>query len=200
MDISLREAATIIGRKPRTLRAQLARGEIPGNKRNGRWFIAYQDLPLNEMQRRRLQVQVQEIREAVEQALPSRLTKERNSRKRSLADLDTFNIGRELLLTMRSQLANTSLPIEILQKAICDVEYALTQISQGHHAFDPKEKLEKFQYGRNALSRAACHLLLHSGSSIKPPVLDWVVRIEGELLSSLAGLIRWAETRSKRKA
>lgn len=55
MELSVREAAVLTGRPPRTLRAQLARGEMPGVKRNGRWVVDRRHLPLTEDQRRRLE-------------------------------------------------------------------------------------------------------------------------------------------------
>ncbi len=51
MDLSVREAALLTGRSPRTLRAQLARGEMPGVKRNGRWVLDRRNLPLTDDQR-----------------------------------------------------------------------------------------------------------------------------------------------------
>ena len=35
MKLSVQEAATLLGRSPRTIRAQLKRGDLPGEKRNG---------------------------------------------------------------------------------------------------------------------------------------------------------------------
>ena len=51
MDLSVREAAELLGCSTRTLRARLARGEIRGHKRDGAWRIARSDLPLTEAQR-----------------------------------------------------------------------------------------------------------------------------------------------------
>lgn len=70
MDLSVSEAATLLGCSPRTLRAQLQRGEIAGVKRNGQWRIARRNLRLDESQRRRLQAKADRVRDAVEEVLP----------------------------------------------------------------------------------------------------------------------------------
>lgn len=61
MQLSLREAVTLLGRSPRTLRAQVARGEIQGEKKNGRWTVSRWALPMTEAQRRTLLARAEEI-------------------------------------------------------------------------------------------------------------------------------------------
>ena len=51
MELTITEAATLLGRSPRTVRAQVARGELPGFKRGGQWVIRREALPLSEAQR-----------------------------------------------------------------------------------------------------------------------------------------------------
>lgn len=72
MELNVREAATLMGRSPRTVRAQLARGDLPGVKRQGQWRLQRRHLPLTEDQRRALQARAEGIRQLVEEALPGR--------------------------------------------------------------------------------------------------------------------------------
>ena len=51
MELTVREAAALMGRSARPVRAQVARGELPGVKRGGRWLIPRKALPLTEAQR-----------------------------------------------------------------------------------------------------------------------------------------------------
>jgi excisionase family DNA binding protein len=102
MKLSIREAATLLGRSPRTLRAQLARGEIPGVKKGGRWTLDRRDLPLTESQRRALQGKADSLREAVEDALPSRVADRAGKRAKSLADLEVFRLVATLLGEVRA--------------------------------------------------------------------------------------------------
>lgn len=62
MRLSPREAATLLGQSPRTVRAQLGRGDLPGTKDNSRWSIDRRDLPLTEAQRRALQQKADSLR------------------------------------------------------------------------------------------------------------------------------------------
>lgn len=96
MELSVREAAVLTGRPSRTLRAQLARGELPGVKRNGRWVVDRRHLPLTDDQRRRLEHKAGKIRRRVDALLPSRTAAGRGDRRRSLADLDIFRLTLEL--------------------------------------------------------------------------------------------------------
>ena len=93
MELSIREVAVLLGRSPRTVRAQASRGDLPGVKRNGRWRIERRNLPLTEDQRRALQAKADTIRDTVEAALPSRMARSAGQRTRSIADLEAFRRG-----------------------------------------------------------------------------------------------------------
>ena len=96
MELSVREAALLTGRSARTLRAQLARGEVPGVKRNGRWVLERRSLPLTDDQRRRLERKADGIRRQVERVLPSRTATTLGDSRRSLADLEVFRLTLDL--------------------------------------------------------------------------------------------------------
>ncbi|HEY2294032.1 MAG TPA: helix-turn-helix domain-containing protein [Thermoanaerobaculia bacterium] len=97
MDLSVREVATLLGRSSRTVRAQLARGELAGVKRNGRWRVARQSLPLTEAQRRSLQGKADALRQTVEDVFPS-------GRARDLAEADRAMVRLRVLLRVAQDL------------------------------------------------------------------------------------------------
>ena len=66
MELTLTQAATLVGVSPLTLRDRLARGDVPGAKRGGRWHVDSHGLPLSESQRRSMQARADEIRSVVE--------------------------------------------------------------------------------------------------------------------------------------
>ena len=101
MDLSVREAATLMGRSPRTVRSQLARGELRGVKRGGGWWVDRMHLPLTEAQREALLNKADGVRDAVEDALATR-TGRRSGRFHSVADLDAFRLGAEVLASFRA--------------------------------------------------------------------------------------------------
>lgn len=102
MEITVTEAAALLGRSVRTVRAQVARGELPGIKRGGQWFVNKAALPLTEPQRAAMQAKADTLRGALEQALPPRLARSGGSLRRGLADLDAFRLGAVLLAELRA--------------------------------------------------------------------------------------------------
>ncbi len=123
MELTVREAAVLLARKPRTIRAQLARGELPGKKRDGVWRLESRTLPLTEAQRGVLQRKADRVRQVVEGALPSRMAASAGQRSRSIADLDAFRRGAEVLADMRT--ASGPLDGAIRERAATMVEEAL---------------------------------------------------------------------------
>jgi hypothetical protein len=65
MLLSLREAAILLGRSPRTLRAQVARGEVKGVKQNNRWMIARAALPMSDSRLAEVQRRAEQVRAEV---------------------------------------------------------------------------------------------------------------------------------------
>jgi hypothetical protein len=97
MLLSLREAALLLGRSPRTLRAQVARGEVKGVKQNNRWMIARAALPMSDSRLAEVQRRAEQVRAEVEAALPSRT----GARKpRSIEDFAPFRVVREVLASL----------------------------------------------------------------------------------------------------
>lgn len=73
--LTVREAAVLLGRSPRTVRSQVASGELRGTKVGGRWKLSRRHLPLDGRRRRLLQRKADAMRRAVDQALPSRVAR-----------------------------------------------------------------------------------------------------------------------------
>jgi hypothetical protein len=102
MELSITEAATLLVRSVRTVRAQVVRGELPGFKRSGQWVIRKEALPLSEAQRAALQQKAETLRGALEDALPRRLAQRGGQTRRGLADLDAFTRCAALLLAVHA--------------------------------------------------------------------------------------------------
>jgi hypothetical protein len=98
MDITIREAAPLLGRSPRAIRARIARGELPARRQGHTWVLPLEHLPLTAAQRASMLGRADDARAAVEQALPSRLASTRARKHRSVLDLDSFRTAREVLL------------------------------------------------------------------------------------------------------
>ena len=195
MDLSIGEAAALLRRSQRTVRAQVARGAIPGFKQGGRWRIPRDTLPLDEAQQRALQSKADAIRAALESALPSRTAKTRGQRMLSMVDLDPFRAGHTLLTTMRQVADSADIadgPAGVAP-ACREVEAGLLTVGCAHHHFALDVKIHALTRARDHFSRAAAALLIATSMPPPEPVLSWVVTLEGEILPLVAGLLRWAE-------
>lgn len=185
MNLTLREAATLLGRSGRTLRDQVARGDIRGIKEKGAWVIPSDALPLTQAQRRALQARAEEIRSAVEDVLPSRMATDRAAKARSLADVEAFRKARGVSRAMKAASASPM--------AIADLEEGLLLLAEGNASFDRDMKVVALRGARARLGRVVGRLLLDADDLPAEPVHGWIRILEGEVLPLLAGLCRWAE-------
>lgn len=192
MNLSAREVAALLGCSPRTVRAQMARGDLPGVKQGGRWWLDRRRLPLTEVQRQALQGKAESLREALEAALPSRLAATPGQRRRSVVDLDSFRRGAALLSEIREQ-GGAVLPRPVQERVSTLLERALLDLAEAAHHFDRERKLRALHGARSRLARAAGVLLLQSQLPPAEPVHGWVVALETEVIPALAGFTRWAE-------
>lgn len=191
MHISARETATLLGRSLRTVRRQLAQGELPGAKKDGRWMVRREDLPLTESQRRSQAKKADRVRRAVEDALPPRLARTRGERSRSLVDLDAFRLGAELLTEIRS--GGQGVDETACAQVVSLLERGLLAVAEAAYQYDREIKLAALNRARGELSRAGAALLLAVGLKPAEPVSRWVSVLEGEVLPAVAGFARWAD-------
>ncbi len=190
MELTVREAAALMGRSPRTVRAQVARGALPGVKRNGRWSIPRHSLPLTETQRQRLQAKADRVREAVEDALPSRTAATSGQRQRSLADLDAFRHGAELLAGVRGA-GSENVSAAVRDRVAALLEGALLALAEAVEHFDRQAKLEAIHRCRAQLSHSLGVLLIEGGIPPGEPIFSWVRALETAVLPAVAGFARW---------
>lgn len=198
MELSVREAATLMSRSARTVRAQLARGDLPGKKRNGQWVIERRHLPLTEVQHRVLQEKAQAVRDAVEAALPSRTARHAGERERSILDLDAFRIGAEVLRSLRAA-SEQALPAKARDRAAAAVESSLLALAEAMLQFERDLKLAAVRRCRARLARAVGLLLIEAGEPLHEPVLGWVRRLETEVAPALGGFARWVDRLRERR-
>jgi len=192
MELSVREAATLMGRSPRTVRAQLARGDLPGIKKNGQWRVRRRHLPLTEAQHLALQNKAQSVRDAVEKALPSRIARSSGDRTKSIIDLEAFRSGASVLQSLRTFQGATP-PESALRGAEQELEEALLALSEAVLQFDRPLKLEALNRSRARVARAVALLLLNADMPPREPILGWVRQLEGEVAAGIGGLARWVD-------
>lgn len=189
MELSVKEAATIMGRSPRTVRAQLARGDLPGVKRDGRWWIERKNLPLTESQRQALQAKADDVRATVEKALPSRTARRSGDRSRSVADLDAFQLGAEVLALLRA--AEPAQLDEATRLRACEsLEKSLLALAEAALHFERRAKREALDRCRSLLASTVGILLLTGQDDA---VIGWARQLEDGMASAVAGFARWID-------
>lgn len=190
MMLTVTEAAQILGQSARTVRARLARGDLPGRKRGAQWLVPRDALPLSEAEHQRVQARAEKVRETVEAALPSRLTSRRD--RRSVVDEAAFRAIHHL----RAQIASSAGSLG-QRRAARALERALRWVVEGVNEWSPEAKRRCFTAARAAVSHACTALLVDVAIPPPEPVRGWVAALEQEVLPPLAGLCRSAE-RSQR--
>ena len=191
MELSITEAATLLGRSPRTVRAQVARGELPGFKRGGQWVIRKEALPLSEAQRAALQQKAETLRGALEDALPPRLAERAGQTRRGLADLDAFTRCAALSRSLQAARPEDA-PGVPLDRARRLVERAALAVAEASAQFDRHARRRALLRARAALGRLN-GLLLLGGADTAGLVLAWLTELEGAVLPAVVGFARWAD-------
>jgi hypothetical protein len=159
MQLSLREAAALLGRSARTLRAQVARGEIQGEKKGGRWTVSRWALPMTEAQRRTLLARADEVRATVDAALPSRTAPHVTKKRRSVADLDCFRAAIDLRRALAAADQGEA-GFGSLASARVALESGLIELCRAAYAYERAAKVAHLRAARSELS--ACVGLRHA--------------------------------------
>ena len=175
MELTVQEAATLLGVTRRAVRARIRRGTLRAFKRGNQWYLPRKALDLDPTQQRRLRDVSDEIRATVEGALPDRDA-------RSVAELKSFRAAKAVLLGLRGH------GVE-LQPAAGALQDGLGRLAEGHHQFSRAAKLSGYGAARSRFCHALAGLLV-----LDSALASGAARaIELEVLPPLAGLIRWAE-------
>jgi hypothetical protein len=195
MELSLTEAAHLLGKTERQIRYLLRNGSLRGRKDGPRWLVDRDSLPLTEAQRAQLQQRVQAAETAFQRAVAPAKKATDERRPFSVSDLDAFRIGIELLAILRQQQRHPA--AELL--ATC-----LGEVGCGCHAFESRTKQRHFTAARDAAARAVVALWIGgSGTDGPAPAVavapaDVAARLEAELIPKLSGLVAAQERRSQR--
>jgi excisionase family DNA binding protein len=187
MDLTLREAATLLSRSERTLRAQLQRGELRGRKSGRQWLVQSDDLPLTAERRRELARRADLAHEAVEATLPRPVREAR--RARSLGEQAFFTRALELHQALETA-------AEPAGRARSALEAGLIELAYAHVEFEPALRLASLRAVRRAWSQALAALLLARPAA--PELVGRAIEtLEQELLPRLGGLLRWTDERAR---
>ena len=187
MELSLAEAARLLGKSDRQVRYLIRCGRLAARKLDGRWRIKRQDLPLSEGQRRAeehkkeraARIALEVLQPAGEQAPGKRF---------SVQELRAYREGAPLYRDLVARFGHRPPPVVFLREA-------LMLLACGCHEFHARKKAELYARSREQLSRTTMALLLEneqaSGAAVRP--------FEQSILPAIGGLIRQAERRGRKQ-
>lgn len=172
MDLTLDQAATLLGKTTRQVRYMVDKGRLPAKKDGAHWTVRREDLGLSDAQVQHRARDVDRLRDRVEDALHIREAPPRFS----IADLKAFQAGRPLYLGALESLGPEHLATAALKRA-------LLELGAGCHRFHADEKAAAYRAARDAASAAATELLLID------PTSPLARAVEQELLPAIARLL-----------
>jgi len=185
VDISLREAAVVLGQSERQVRYAIKQGRIKATLRAGRWVVDRDSLQRGTEQREHRQRQLDGLRASVEATLG--LTEDAATHRRwSVRDLKAFQTAVPLLRGVSG--LPTSAGSDAAAAALKRTVQALTR---GTHEFYRERKQTAYAEARVACCDAVSELLVAGGQAAEA-LAD---RIEAELLPAIGGLLRRSERR-----
>ncbi len=177
-ELTLSDAAAVMGCSVRQVRYLIKQGKLPAVKRGGMWWLHRDKLPRTEGQ---LSAQVQkaeELKQSVHASLGPHLQGPAKS-KFGVSTLRAFVVGQEILLACRA------LPVPV-PEATESFTKSLVSIGQGCHRFHPRDKSHAYKLAREEGARTV--VLLHLANESATKAL--AARIEEDFLPAVSGLIR----------
>lgn len=187
MDLSLTEAARLLGKSERQTRYLVRGGKIPARKtENGRWLIRREDLPLSAGQERAERQKSERAARLAEEILrPGDTPTEKTY---SVRELRAYREGAPLLRRVVSTCGAEHPSAGLLREA-------LMLLACGYHEFDGAAKAQHYGDARRQASRAAMALLLEDEEAHG----ELATELENVLMPALGGLINQAVKRDRRR-
>lgn len=196
MELTIREAAPLLGRSARAVRAKIERGELPARRQGRVWLIPLASLPLTATQRASMQRRAEQMHAAVDDATPSRMATTRDRRTRSVGDLHAFAAGTELLREMATDQSAADAEAEVRARDL--IHRAMLRLCCGFVEFDAGLRATHLRAARHKLARAL-GLLLATPQAPSDRVLGWCQRLEHDVIPPIGGLLRWADKSRRSK-
>ncbi len=192
MDVSLQEAATLLGKSTRTLRLWIRAGRLPAKKLGGRWVISKGAVPLSDQQAADLRSRADRVLTAVEEALPPDLSGKRGEKRKTLMDVVAFRRG----LACAQSLPKSSRLSGVRSR----FEQGLLAVARAHAAWAPSEKIGELREARACFAEGQALLLIETGESPPKETVGLLQKLEEEVIPTLGGMIRWAESLGRKRA
>jgi excisionase family DNA binding protein len=185
MQLSLPQAAEILGKSRRQVKYLIEQGLLPATKVGGRWVLERDDLQMDEIAQQRASLKQAQLQASIEEALKP------SGKKRfyTLRDIKAVQLATPLYRELLTR-------GDGWQKAAQHMRECLDQLAVGCHRYDRREKAAAYSAARDAASLAAIEIVLaheNNDDRTEQTLLD---TIEQELMPAFAGLLRRNENKT----
>jgi excisionase family DNA binding protein len=188
MELTVQDAARILGKSERQVRYLIQTGRLPATKREGQWKISRSDLPRSPGQERAEQSKTGRADEVAAAVLDLGHGSEGSKNKSWTVDrLHAVRHGEPLYRDCVEQLGTE-------HEATRRLRAALMLIGCGFFEYDAARKAARYSAARDCVSRAVIALLLDT-----EPRQDLLGRMQKDLLPPIGGLIRSAQRPRRRR-
>lgn len=192
MEVSLNEAAVLMGKTPRQVRYLLQQAKITARKVDNVWVIDAESLPLNDAQKAAINARAEVVRESMSKAFEPLLQivkKGVSQQEYTVRSLNAFKIGEVIYRVMVKELGPADEATRFLRRS-------LELMGQGYHSFYPDDKLEYYKAARESGASALMSMLL-DGAPDDERRQEIAHHLEGDYLPSVSGLVRYSERNSR---
>ena len=184
MDLSLSEAARLLGKSDRQVRYLIREGKLKARKEGGRWQVRREDLGLSPGQERAAEQKTERAARLAEEIL--RPEGGNAKKKYSIRDLRAYREGSQVYRELTGAAGADHAAAKGLRES-------LMLLACGYHEFLAETKADFYARARQAASRAAMALLLDDEDGHR----ERIERLENGFLPALGGLIHHAEKRGR---
>ncbi|MEM7246747.1 MAG: helix-turn-helix domain-containing protein [Acidobacteriota bacterium] len=202
MELTVTEAAAVLGKSARTVRHLVKQGKIPGRRVGNRWLIDREALSATfthdaDARRERVRELEEHVAKALDDSLPAGSREHGDRRHYSVSDLRAFQHGKEVLAELDRTIASTPSLAAELREARGSLLCCLRALTEGSHQFHADLKLECFLRARTTCCACITDLLTVSAADHAVSLAELADRLERDLLGALRGLLRRAERRRR---
>ncbi len=184
MDLSLSEAARLLGKSDRQVRYLIREGKLKARKDSGRWIVRREDLPLSGGQERAAKQKRQRAAQMAEEILRPEGADAKN--KYSIRNLRAYREGSEIYRQLTADAGAD-------HAATTGMRESLMLLACGYHEFQAETKADFYARARQEASRVTMALLLEDEEAHR----EKVERLENGFLPALGGLVNQAEKRGR---
>lgn len=224
MELSIREAAELLGRSERTLRHLAQNGRMPARRIGSRWVVRRDDLeawargegsqsthdestpPLETFEPAEpaaaafvddAHTPASEARPVFTVSFEALTPADPDSRHfpRTVRELDSFAVGAALLAEVASARRDPRANDTLLAEPEAALRAVLGHLADGCHQDDPRRKSECFREAQSRACAALSGLVHYNLLHAEPDLKDLSARIDAELLTALQALRAGADRR-----